>query len=171
MVQEMIKTLCRTCTLHSSVMSQFRSLHRMDRRLDQTQFGLSGDNKCVFCRSGRFKDVQLIESTSPISASFVSFNHVTKDCTEHTSSRENIHFKIGLQKVSYCPCNIQHIITMNQFSSIFVQNAGHNRTRFRHFFRQHYQQFCVFIEVITLLTKIQLSASTSQLLHLSLLLH
>lgn len=88
MDQEMIKTLCRTCTLHSSVMSQFRSLHRMDRRLDQTQFGLSGDNKCVFCRSGRFKDVQLIESTSPISDSFVSFNHVTKDCTEHTSSRE-----------------------------------------------------------------------------------
>lgn len=38
----MVKTLYKTPSLHSSAMSQFRSLNRMDRQLVQTEFGLSG---------------------------------------------------------------------------------------------------------------------------------
>lgn len=37
-----VKTLYKTPSLHSSVMSQFRSLYRTDRQLVQTEFGLSG---------------------------------------------------------------------------------------------------------------------------------
>lgn len=50
--------------------------------------------------------MQLIESTSPISTSFVSFNRVREDCTEHTSSEEIIHFAISMYKVPYYLHNI-----------------------------------------------------------------